>query len=123
MRSEPPPSPLAPLLDRWTDFLKWLLQTTDTFPKKARFTLTSRIDNVGLDILDLLTTATYRRASVRTGALEDANLRLTRLRLLLRLAAELGYLSSARHAGALRTIDEIGRILGGWRRSQSAEMP
>ena len=37
---------------KWVDFLKWLLNTTDKFPKKIRFSFTPRIDNLALDILE-----------------------------------------------------------------------
>lgn len=37
---------------KWSEFLKWLLNTTEKFPKKVRFTFTTRIDNLALDILE-----------------------------------------------------------------------
>ena len=111
-----PRNPAAlPIFERWADFLGWLMPTTDSFPRKARLTLVRRIDDLALDVLDDLTIAAYTRD--KRAVLERANLRLTRLRVMLRIARDLGYLSRRHHEGALRTIDEVGRMLGGWRRS------
>jgi hypothetical protein len=46
---------------KWLEFLKWFLPTLEKFPKKARFTVTSRIENIALDIVKLLIEAKYLR--------------------------------------------------------------
>ena len=104
-----------PIFERWAAFVTWLLPTTDHFPKKARFTLVTRIDNLALDVLDDLTIAAWTKDKRET--LERANLRLTRLRVMLRMARDLEYLPRRQHENALTTIDTVGRMLGGWRRS------
>jgi len=119
LASEDRPRPVGletlPVFERWTEFLGWLLATTDGFPKKARFTLTNRIDNLALDVLDDLTSAAYTRD--RREILAGANLRLTRLRVMLRLSRDIGYLSGERFERAVRVIDETGRMIGGWTKS------
>ena len=116
-RSPAPPNPEAlPIHQRWTDFLLWLLPQTDHFPRKVRFTLTTRIDNLALDVLDDLTIAAWTGAGKRA-VLDRANLRLTRLRVMLRMARDLGHLPRGKHEDAVRAIDTVGRMLGGWRRS------
>ena len=116
----PPPNAEAlPIHQRWTDFLLWLLPQTDHFPRKARFTLTTRIDKIdkgALDVLDDLTMAAWTGPG-KVAVLDRANLRLTRLRVMLRMARDLGHLPRGRHEDALRVIDTVGRMLGGWRRS------
>lgn len=104
-----------PIFERWSDFAVWLIPITDHFPKRTRFTLVGRIQDLALDVLDDLTIAAYTRDKLTV--LDRANLRLTRLRVMLRIARELGHLPTARHEAALNTIDEVGRMLGGWRRS------
>ena len=34
------------LFVKWLEFLKWLLPALEKFPKKSRFTMTSRIENL-----------------------------------------------------------------------------
>lgn len=104
-----------PVFERWVEFIGWLLKTTDAFPKKARFTFTTRIDNLALDVLDDLTTAAYTKD--RRVVLVGANLKLTRLRVMLRLSRDMGYMSVERFERAVRVIDEVGRMIGGWVRA------
>ncbi len=115
-RTPPPNAEALPIHQRWTDLLLWLLPQTDHFPRKVRFTLTTRIDNLALDVLDDLTIAAYTGPGKRE-VLDRTNLRLTRLRVMLRMARDLGHMPRGKHEDALRAIDTVGRMLGGWRRS------
>jgi hypothetical protein len=105
-----------PIFVLWTEFLTWLLPTTEKFPHKVRFTLANRIDNLALDMVEDLVEARYTRD--KRARLTQANLRLEKLRVLLRLCHTLGYLPHARYEHAMRTINQVGQMLGGWRRHQ-----
>jgi hypothetical protein len=114
------PKPAAPellLLQKWEEFTGWFLGRTSRFPKNLRFTLTQRLENHALDVTELLVLARYRRES-RRDRLDEANLLLERMRFLLRLALERNALSSGTFEGALRRLDEAGRMLHGWRRTE-----
>ncbi len=99
-------------LTAWMEFLAWLLPTTEKFPKKVRQTLTNRIDNLALDVAMTLTEGQYSKAP--RGHIREANLLLTQLRLLLRLAHTLAFLPHKQYEYASRKIDEVGRMLGAW---------
>ena len=99
-------------LTAWMEFLEWLLPTTQKFPKSVRFTLTTRIDNLALDVAMMLTEAQYTRHP--DNHLKQANLLLTKLRILLRLAHTLAFLPHKQYEHASRKIDEVGRMLGAW---------
>jgi hypothetical protein len=105
-----------PIFVLWMEFLTWLLPTTEKFPHKTRFTLTNRIDNLALDMVEDLVEARYTREK-RT-SLRRANLRLEKLRVLLRVCHTLGYLPHARYEHAMRAINQVGTMLGGWRKQQ-----
>ncbi len=47
------------LLMFWTEFCNWLFSRTDKFPKKARFSITNRLDNLALDVVEKLIEARY----------------------------------------------------------------
>ena len=98
---------------KWTDFLKWLLTVTDSFPRKARFTFTTRIDNLALDILEDIIECRYV-PSVRKTHLLSVNIRLEKLRILLRICTELRYLSPHQLEYGVVHINEVGKILHGW---------
>lgn len=96
----------------WERFVGWLLPRTQKLPRRMRFTFTSRIDNLALDIYELLVEARYTRA--RAPILRRVNLSLEKLRLLLRLVHDLGELDRRSFAHAIREIDTVGRMVGGW---------
>lgn len=100
------------VLVAWTEFLEWLLLTTAKFPKKVRFTLTNRIDNLALDLIEKLVEAQYTRN--RRRPIAEANLILDKLRILLRIAHRLAFLPHKQYEHASRKIDEVGRMLGAW---------
>ena len=85
-------------------------------PRSHRFTLGDRIYSQSLDLVTSLTQATFSRDKSR--ALETASERVNSLRILLRLSQDLKLLSFDSYLHATGRLDEIGRMIGGWRRSQ-----
>ena len=107
-----------PLFAHWMDWLRWLLPTTEKFPKRLRFTLTQRIDNLALDIAEELVEARYTRR--KRDRLHSINRKLERLRILLRLSHDLQALPHRQYEFAMRSLDEAGRMVGGWLKQQEA---
>jgi hypothetical protein len=98
-------------------FMLWLIPTVEKFPRSQKFLLGDRIQSTALDILERLIEATYTKA--RRPALLAANLGLEKLRFLFRLATELKYLDLRRYEHAARAVDEVGRLVGGWLKSDA----
>ena len=113
------PTPDLLLLERWMDTTKWLLDRTQRFPKRLRRTLTERVELLALQILEDLTAARYQRRKLKR--LRTVDERLSRLRILIRLAHELHVLSGAQYGDAATRMDDAGRLLGGWIRSRADE--
>lgn len=105
-----------PIFVQWTDFMKWLFSVTEKFPKRVRFTFSERIDNLALDIFEDLVEARYARE--KAPILRRANLRLEKMRLLLRMCHELRHLPHAAFEHSARSLNETGRMLGGWIRQR-----
>lgn len=101
-----------PIFIKWLDFLKWLLVTTDLFPKKARFTFSDRLNQLGLGVVEDLVEARYSRD--KSQILKQMNLKLEKLRILLRICFELKFLSTSAYEQAMSRLQEIGKMLGGW---------
>jgi len=106
-----------PLFVHWEKTLKDILSRTGKFPKRVRFTFSSRIDGLALDILEKIVEARYTRD--KSAVLAQANLHLEKLRVLLRISHEERYLDHKGFEHAARNIDEAGRMIGGWLRSRS----
>jgi hypothetical protein len=97
------------------DFVLWLLPKVETFPRSHRFTLGERLSAQGLDVLVILTEAAY--TSSKDELLTQANRKINSTRLLLRLAKDLKLLSLDAYAFSAERLDEIGRMVGGWRKT------
>ncbi len=63
-------------------------------------------------MLEALIEATYTRD--RADALRRGNLGIEKLRFLIRLAADLRLLDRRRYEHAARSLDDTGRLIGGW---------
>jgi len=72
------------------------------------------VESAALEVLEALTEAAYTKD--RAAPLRRAALALQRLRLLLRLAKDVKALDFKRYGHAAVTVDEIGRMIGGWSR-------
>jgi four helix bundle protein len=105
-----------PVFTRWYKFLIWVLDSTEKFPKKVRFTLSSRIDNITLDVLEKIIEAAYTHSKI--DILRSANLKVEKLRVLLRICYEKGYLNNRSYEYAVKELYETGRMLGGWIKNQ-----
>lgn len=105
-----------PIFTRWLEFLAWLLPATEKFPKRVRFTFADRINHLALDIVEDLVEARYSRD--KQPLLKRVNLRLEKLRILLRLCHQLQYLPHQGYEHAMRELNPMGRMLGGWIKQQ-----
>ncbi|MEZ5842769.1 MAG: diversity-generating retroelement protein Avd [Hyphomicrobiaceae bacterium] len=105
----------GPALEAHQRFLLWLVPAVERFPRRQKFLIGERMQATALDVLDALIEATYTRD--RRGHLARANLGLEKLRVLLRLATELQLLDLRRYEHAARSLDEVGRLVGGWARA------
>jgi hypothetical protein len=68
--------------------------------------------------LEELVEATYTRD--RKVHLGRANLGLEKLRFFFRLAMEMRYLDQGRYEHAARSLNDIGRLVGGWAKADAA---
>lgn len=111
----------GPALEAMYRFMLWLVPTVDKFPRRQKFLLGDRIQATALDVVERLIEATYTRS--RQTVLRDANLGIEKLRVLFRLAMDLRHLDPRRYEHAARELDEVGRMVGGWIRTDAQATP
>ncbi len=99
-------------------FNLWLIPTLEKFPRSQKFLLGDRIEAHALDVLERLIEATFTRE--RQSALRAANLGLEKLRFLIRMSMDLRHLDMRRYEHAAQAIDDVGRLVGSWTRSDNA---
>jgi len=108
----------GPSIEAMYRFLLWLVPTVEGFPRSQKFLLGDRIQSTALSILEALIEATYSRS--RDRSLAEANLGLEKLRVMFRLAKDLRCIDLRRYEHSARSLDEIGRLVGGWIRAHRA---
>ena len=101
-----------PIFQKWTHFLGWLVDVTQKFPRRVRFTFSSRLDNLALDVLEKIIEAAYSKDKI--GSLRQINLNIEKLRVLLRLCNEKQFLSDTAYRHAIYELFEAGKMVGGW---------
>lgn len=122
IKTSPGPAPAQPqllILNRWEELLPGLFELTGRFPKSLRFSLSRRVEERALGILEALVAARFRKAG-RLHRLRAIDLDLDRIRRLLRLAQARGALSQRGFAKAIGKLDEVGRMLHGWRQAEES---
>ena len=101
-----------PVLHDAYDLALALYREVPRFPKAQRFVLGQRIEHASLDVLFGVQRATDERE--RIDGLRGASAALDQLRLLVRMATDLGFLCVDRHEALARRVDTLGKQIGGW---------
>ena len=104
----------APLFAKTYDLVLWLDARTSAFPKHQRFGLAARIMGHAHDALEALTLAL--KGFDKLDNVDRADRALALLRVQLRLATDLKLLRHRQLQFAIGRIEELGRMVGGWRK-------
>jgi len=105
-----------PIFVKWIATLDWVMDRCEKFPKSARFTLSGRIANISLDVLEGIIEAIYTKD--RQHILDRVNLYIEKLRVLFRIAHGRKYLSVTQYEFISRELEETGKMVGGWRKGR-----
>jgi len=111
-------SELPVVVQKAYEFSLWLVRKVENFPRSYRFSVGDRLVHGVLDLLLRLVDAAYSRDKV--GILMEVNGMLNRMRFLLRLAKDLNLLTVDSYGHAAERVEEIGRMVGGWRKASVA---
>lgn len=107
-----------PILKKSYDLYRNFHEFRRAIPKQDRYTIWERSENAMLDMLEHILEAGYAKQSDKYLFLEKGSVKLNLFRFLVRLMKDSGSLDSKRYLVIQASIDEIGRMLGGWIRSQ-----
>jgi len=109
----------VPVVLRLYDLILWTMNHTARFPRHHRHSLGMRIEDTLLDLLEVLIEARYQRQNAST--LDRANVLLERFRFQMRLAKDLKVLALNSFEFQAKSVDEIGRMIGGWRKHAAGQ--
>jgi hypothetical protein len=105
----------SPLFTKTHDLMLWLIPRTLSFPKSQRGVLARRLQDTLCKFFELLVEATFSDNPIILVNQADAN--LAKLRGYLRLSRDLELISVNQFGYGSRLVSEVGRLLGGWRKS------
>ena len=105
----------SPIFVKHYDLMAWLIPHTLKFPKSQRGVLARQIQTELFRIQEALVNA--GTSGTPSPDLLEADRSLLRLRTYLRLSRDLKLLSSAQFAHVSRLAGEVGKLLGGWKKS------
>ena len=108
----------SPIFTKTYDMVRWLIPQTIQFPRQQRFVLAGNVQQTALRLQEQLIAAAY--ADEPLPELRQADVTLATLRVYLRLCRDLQLLKFNQYEHGQRMVDEVGRLMGGWRKSVPA---
>lgn len=103
-----------PVFVKWLDATDWILDKVEKFPKSVRFTISGRIADMTLDVMEGIIEAIYTKN--RSDILERVNIYIEKLRILFRISHKRRYISENQYRYVSEMLNETGRMIGGWKK-------
>jgi hypothetical protein len=101
------------IIHKTYEFFVLLYSSTQHFPKKDRYTLGQKCEQLTLEILELLL-LTNAAGSERPTLQKQVDIKLKILKTVIRLALDVRAIDQKRYLALEGKVIEIGRMLGGW---------
>ena len=117
------PPRLLPVIERTKAAYKIWLVVHRKMARSERFGIGDRIDVLWLDLLDSLRRAAYTAPTEKMASLDEAIRRVDSVRFFLQIAWESGLMAQSHFIALGKDIEEIGRMVGGWKRGFIAKNP
>ena len=86
------------------------------FPNSSKYTLGSKIDDVFINAIEFTFLASYANVKEKLPIIDRSISRVDLVKLLLLLAWETKNISTNKYAELSISLDDIGKMLGGWRK-------
>ncbi|OGH15099.1 MAG: hypothetical protein A2860_00205 [Candidatus Levybacteria bacterium RIFCSPHIGHO2_01_FULL_37_33] len=110
-----------PIFAKLYEFYKNLSVYILSFPKIKRYTIGQKLDKTTLEIFKNIISAAYISGEQKLPAIEKAITNVNFLKILIRLAKDTKALDNKKYILLEQDLQEIGRMLGGWKKSVSKE--
>lgn len=117
----PPPNRILPIIQRFIAIYKLWDEFRNHIPKKLRYTLGEKIDNLFLKIVELLFVASCLQKQRKLPYLHKASIKLDLLKFFLQIVWELKIVDNKKYIALSEPLNEAGRMLGGWIRNAEKE--
>ena len=104
------------MISKGKEAYQYWLAVQKNLPKIERFGIGQKIDLIFLNILELTYSASYLPPPQKAIELGKVISRLNILKFFLQIAWENKFIHTDKYAGLSEKLEEIGRMLGGWRK-------
>lgn len=108
-----------PIFQKTYETYKLFYSYLVNFPKKDKYTLGQRCENALLDLLEAITLAGGVSKAEKLPILQRASTKLDLAKIFIRLCKDLKILDNKKYLALESSLQEIGKMLGGWIRSSS----
>lgn len=98
-------------------------QALSDFPKIYRYNLGGKIESCFLSLLENTFITAYLSGEKKSAQLSLAILKLDSLKFFLQLAWENKCISNLKYSSLSERLDEVGRMLGGWKKGLENKTP
>lgn len=103
-----------PIFTKTYEFYKNIYQVLKVFPKRDRYSLGQKIENIILEIFELLFTLNSLDKTQKIEVLQKINTKVDLEKVMLRLAKDNNCIDSKKYLSLQENLQEIGRMTGGW---------
>lgn len=86
----------------------------DTLPKTQRYSLGNKIDKIFVEVLEIVAFATFTAKKERLPYVTQASRKFDTLKILLMILWEIKSIDNKKYIALSITLDEVGKMLGGW---------
>jgi len=105
-----------PVIERIKNTYKQWILVERNLPKCERYGLGQKVDLLFIDLLDLMQKASFSPLEAKVSLLGDSLSRVDSLRFFVQFCWELKLIPSKQFTIIAQEIEEIGRMIGGWRK-------
>ena len=117
------PPRLLPVVSHAIEVYKLWQSQENNFPKHLKYTLREKIDLLFLNLLEDLFIAGYQRKDEKLPTILSALVKVDLLKFFLRLSWELRNLDNKSYLNISEKIEELGRMVGGWKKGLETKLP
>jgi hypothetical protein len=113
-----------PVIRHSVELYKLWYQFYDYLPKKARYGIAIKIDNLLIEISELLLMANYEHGQCKLHHIETTIKKIDTLKFFLRILWEVKAVDNNKYLFVSKRVLELGRMVGGWRKGlQTKTLP
>ena len=110
----PPNRSDVPLIHRVVEFYKTVYRAAAKIPKRDRYGIFLKIENVALETVALIIGAAFQQKHAKLVNLESARINTELLKRLIRVSQELGIVPEKWYLASESQLQEISKMLNGW---------